>query len=67
MTRDKAIEVNRILCRIEDYEAVIDELEMSEAIKSIHEAYGEGQTLYEELKAVVKKHLDNYLKQLEEI
>jgi hypothetical protein len=67
MTRDKAIEVNRILCRIEDYEAVLEELEMSEAIGVIHEAYGEGQSLYEELKAVVQKHLDEYLKQLEEM
>lgn len=67
MTRDKAIKVNRILCRIEDYEAVIDELEMSEAIKAIHETYGEGQSLYEELKEVVQKHLDNYLKKLEEM
>lgn len=67
MTRDKAVEVNRILCRIEDYEAVIDELETSEAIGAIHEAYGEGQTLYEELKTVVQKHLDKYLKQLEEM
>ena len=67
MTRDKAIEVNRILCRIEDYEHVIEELEMSEAIGAIHEAYGEGQTLYEELKAVVQKHLDEYLKKLEEM
>ena len=67
MTRDKAIEVNRILCRIEDYEAVIDELEISPAIGAIHETYGEGQTLYEELKAVVQKHLDEYLKQLEEM
>ena len=67
MTRDKAIEVNRILCRIEDYEAVIDELEMSEAIQAIPEIYGEGQSLYEELKAVVQKHLDEYLKRLEEM
>lgn len=67
MTRDKALEVNRILCRIEDYGAVIDELEMSEAINAIHETYSEGQTLYEELKAVVQKYLDNYLKQLEEM
>lgn len=67
MTRDKAIEVNRILCRIEDFEAVIDELEMSPAIQAIHETYGEGQTLFEELKAVVQKHLDNYLKKLEEM
>ena len=67
MTREKAIDVNRILCRIEDFEAVIDELEMSPAIQAIHEAYDEGQTLYEELKAVVQKHLDNYLKQLEEM
>ena len=67
MTRDKAIEVNRILCRIEDYETVIDELGMSPAIQAIHETYGEGQSLYEELKAVVQKHLDEYLKQLEEM
>ena len=67
MTRDKAIEVNRILCRIEDYEHVIEELEQSEAIAAIAEAYGEGQSLYEELKAVVQKHLDSYLKQLEEM
>ena len=40
---------------------------MSEAIGAIHEAYGEGQSLYEELKAVVQKHLDEYLKQLEEM
>ena len=40
---------------------------MSEAIGAIHEAYGEGQTLYEELKAVVQKHLDEYLKKLEEM
>ena len=67
MTREKAVEVNRILCRIEDYEAVIDELEMSPAIQAIHETYSEGQSLYEELKSVVQKHLDSYLKQLEEM
>ena len=67
MTREKAVRVNQILCKIEDYEAVIDELEMSEAIKAIHETYGEGQSLYEELKAIVQKHLDEYLKELEEM
>ena len=67
MTRDKAIEVNRILCKIEDYEHVIEELERSPAIGAIHETHGEGQSLYEELKAIVQKHLDEYLKQLEEM
>lgn len=67
MTRDKAVKVNHILCKIEDYEHVIEELEQSEAIATIHETYGEGQSLYEELKAVVQKHLDEYLKKLEEM
>lgn len=57
----------QILCKIEDYEAVIDELEMSPAIGTIHKTYGEGQSLYEELKVVVQKHLDEYLKELEEM
>lgn len=67
MTRDKAVKVNHILCKIEDYEHVIEELEQSEAIAAIHETYGEGQSLYEELRDVVQKHLDEYLKQLEEM
>ena len=67
MTRDKAVKVNHILCKIEDYERVLDELENSATIASIHETYQEGQSLYEELKAVVQKYLDEFLKQLEEM
>jgi hypothetical protein len=67
MTREKAVKVNHLLCKIEDYEAVLEELTMSEAIAAIQETYGEGQSLYEELKAVVLGRLDKLLKDLEEM
>jgi hypothetical protein len=67
MTREKALAVNHLLCKIEDYEAVIDELNASETIAAVHETYGEGQSLYEELKAVVQVRLDKLLKELEEM
>jgi hypothetical protein len=40
---------------------------MSETIAAIQETYGEGQSLYEELKAVVQVRLDKLLKELEEM
>ena len=67
MTRETAIKVNHLLCKIEDYEAVLEELTMSETIAAIQETYGEGQSLYEELKAVVQGRLDKLLKDLEEM
>lgn len=67
MTREKALKVNQLLCKIEDYEAVLEELTLSETIGAIQETYGEGQSLYEELKAVVQVRLDKLLKELEEM
>ncbi len=65
MTREKALQVTNLLCKIEAYEALRDEITGLQTLEEIVQAYGE--PIEEELIAVVQPKLDNLLKELEEI
>ena len=65
MTREKALQVDHLLCKIEAYEALIDELMSLQTTEEIIQIYGEN--IEEELVAVVQPKLDTLLKELEEL
>ncbi len=65
MTREKATQVTNLLCKIEDYETLHDEITGLQMVEEIHNAYGD--KLEEELLAVVQLRLDKLLKELEEL
>ena len=66
MTREKALEANRLLVRIESYVTLIDEIRSLEALEEINIDRRESD-LEDELVAVVQARLDKALKELEEL
>jgi hypothetical protein len=66
MTREKALEANRLLVRIESYETLIDAIRNLEELEEINIDRGESD-LEDELVAVVQARLDKALKELEEL
>lgn len=66
MTREKALEANRLLVRIESYETLIDAIRNLEELEEINIDRGE-LDLEDELVAVVQARLDKALKELEEL
>jgi hypothetical protein len=66
MTREKALEANRLLVRIESYETLIDAIRNLEELEEISIDRGESD-LEDELVAVVQARLDQALKELEEL
>ena len=66
MTREKALEANRLLVRIESYEALIDEISGLDTLAEISMSSSESD-LEDELIAVVQARLDQALKELEEL
>ena len=67
MTREKALQVEHLLYKIECYEALLDEISSMEVLEEIKDSYTEGKELEKELLAVVQAGLDNLLKKLEEM
>jgi hypothetical protein len=65
MTREKATKVTNLLCKIEDYEALQDEITGLQMLEEIYNAYGD--KLEEELLAIVQQRLDKLNKELEEM
>ena len=65
MTREKALEIDHLLVKIECYEALIDELMSMQTTEEIKQGYGED--IEAELVAVVQPKLDALLKELEEM
>ena len=65
MTREKAIEVDHLLLKIELYEALIDELMGLYTTEEIKQVYGED--IEAELVAIVQPKLDALLRELEEM
>lgn len=65
MTREKATQVTNLLCKIEDYEALQDEITSLQMLEEIYNAYRD--KLEEELLAVVQLRLDKLNKELEEM
>jgi hypothetical protein len=66
MTREKALEANRLLVRIESYETLIDAIRNLEELEEIN-IDREESDLEDELIAVVQARLDKALKELEEL
>lgn len=67
MTREKAIQVEHLLYKIECYEALLDEIASMEVLEEIKETYKEGLELETELTAVVQAKLDILKKELEDM
>lgn len=67
MTREKAIQVEHLLYKIECYEALLDEIASIEVLEEIKETYKEGLELETELTAVVQAKLDILKKELEDM
>lgn len=65
MTREKALQVDHLLVKIETYEALIEEIYDMQALAEIRQAYGED--LEPELTAIVQAKLDILKKELEEM
>ena len=65
MTREKALEIDHLLVKIECYEALIDEIMSMQTTEEIWQAYGE--KIEDELVAIVQPKLDALLKELEEM
>lgn len=66
MTREMALEANRLLVRIESYESLIDAIRNLEELEDINIDRAEFD-LEDELVAVVQARLDKVLKELEEL
>ena len=65
MTREKALEIDNLLCKIEAYEALIEELYDLHALDELRHIWGED--LEPELTAVVQLKLNKLKKELEEM
>ena len=65
MTREKALEIDYLLVKIETYEALVDEIMSMQTTEEIWQAYGE--KVEDELVAVVRPKIDALLKELEEL
>ncbi len=65
MTREKAIQVNQLLYKIECYEAVLEELSGMPTIEELYTAYGEN--LMDEFSAIIQPKLNAALKELEDL
>jgi LPS sulfotransferase NodH len=65
MTREKVLQIDHLLCKIEAYEALIEEIYDMHALDEIRTAYGED--LEPELTAIVQAKLDILKKELEEM
>ena len=66
MTRETALQVNRLLLQIETYEAIIEELRTLESLESLYTDIDD-RDLEDELVAVVQARLDKVLKELEKL
>ena len=65
MTREKALEIDHLLCKIEAYEALIDEIMSMQTTEEIKQGYGED--IESELVAIVQPKVNALLKELEEL
>jgi hypothetical protein len=65
MTREKALEIDHLLLKIEAYEALIEEIYDMHALDEIKQGWGED--LEPELTAIVQAKLDILKKELEEM
>ena len=65
MTREKALQIDQLLCKIEAYEALRDEITGLQTLEEIRQAFRDD--IEEELDNIIKTRLDNLLKELEEM
>ena len=68
MTREKAVQVEHLLYKIERYEALLSEMSSLDVLEEIKEAYGQdGVSIELELIEIVRGRLNKLLKKLEEM
>lgn len=66
MTREKALQVDKLLIKIEDYEEVLDSLKRLDALHKVIDEYYDDDLL-DELLAVVNTRLVTLLKELDDM
>ena len=68
MTREKAVQVEHLLYKIERYEALLSEMSNLDVLEEIKDTYGQdGVNIELELIEVVKSRLNKLLKELEDM
>lgn len=65
MTREKAVQVDHLLCKIEAYEALRDEITGLQTLEEIRQAFNDN--IEDELLEVVISRLSKLVKELEEM
>lgn len=66
MTREKVLQVTNLLCKVEAYEALRDEITGLQTLEELQQAFND-TTIEEELLAVVETRLYKLTKELEEM
>ena len=68
MTREKAVQVEHLLYKIERYEALLSEMSSLDVLEEIKDTYGQdGVNIELELIDVVQSRLNKLLKELEDM
>lgn len=68
MTREKAVQVEHLLYKIERYEALLSEMSSLKALEEIKDTYGQyGVNIELELVEVVRTRLNKLLEELEDM
>lgn len=68
MTREKAVQVEHLLYKIERYEALLSEMSSLDTLEEIKDTYGQdGVNIELELIEVVQSRLNKLLKELEDM
>ena len=68
MTREKAVQVEHLLYKIERYEALLSEMSSLDVLEEIKDTYGQdGVNIELELIDVVQSRLNKLLKELEDL
>ena len=66
MTREKALQVDHLLCKIECYEALRDEITALQTLEELQQVFSD-PTIEDELLAVVETRLYKLVKELEDM
>ena len=68
MTREKAVQIEHLLYKIERYEALLSEMSSLDTLEEIKDTYGQdGVNIEIELIEVVQSRLNKLLKELEDL
>ena len=66
MTKEKALEVSNLIFKIERYESLLEEVTNVSSFRELIEVFGDTD-IEDEVAAVIKRKIDSFLKELEEM